>query len=648
MIIGTAGHVDHGKTSLIKALTQVDCDTHKAEKERGITINLGFSHIELSNQLSAGIIDVPGHKDFIDTMVSGACSFDMVMMVIAADSGIMPQTMEHLNIISMLGVQSGVIVITRIDLVDQDFLELVELEIMEKFAASGLTNSPVIPVSSITGEGIDRLKSTLVDCSKNIVPRPTNKMFRMYIDRLFNVKGLGYVATGSALSGRLAKSNDIYLLPPGKSLKVRGIQRHSTDVERVSAGDRAAINLAGLKADEFERGMLLCSELLEPISMLDARIKLFEISSELKRWSTVMLHSGTYHSQVKIQLLNKNLLKEGEEAIVQIQLEKPAVFLPKDRFILRNSSGDITLGGGEVFDVKPLHHRKRTSALIKRLEELSNAILNESSLGPVLLAELKKHQTPVALNELALQLQIPENDLKLLSEELNGQGLSYFNADSTSIIVDQDILNQHSNLIVENIKDWHKRYFLFDSGLTTAELFGKTGLVKNELHLKYLELVLKYLKNEEKLLAFNKGTWILLNHEVKIDRKTQEHIEWLLGCLKAFGSQKPVFSEIETSAREVKINKDRLNMLLKYLVAQKAIYLIDGDVLHADIVNRARKKLLGELLRLNKGINEGDFRILIDGTKKIVHPLLAIFKKEGVVVQEKYMINITVKGRAAT
>ncbi len=647
LIIGTAGHVDHGKTSLIKALTQIDCDTHKAEKERGITINLGFSHIELPDGISAGIIDVPGHKDFIDTMVSGACSFDMVMMVIAADSGIMPQTIEHLNIINMLGVEKGVVVITKTDLVDEDLLELVELEIMDQFAGTTLEDAPIIPVSSANGAGIDHLLIQLAEIGQVVSNRPIGKLFRMYIDRLFDVKGLGYVATGSVLGGKLSKGAEVHLLPGDKKYKVRGLQRHAKNVEFVSVGDRAAINLVGLKSEDFEKGMMLCDELVDATSLVDAKIKLFKDGGALPRRANVIFHAGTFKTQARMQLIDKDKLMPGEEAHVQIALSKSGVLFDRDRFIIRNTSSDKTLGGGQIFDVQPLIHRKRTEDLINRMEELSEAVLGDNSIVPLMMAELKKQQAPMSLLALSEIIEVSEEELSDACEEVHGSSVMMYKAGSGFIVIDQFLENKFIGIITEFLKAWHQKYPIIESGLSIGELPGKLAMKKTDVNKLYLEQLLNRLK-EEKLLDYRNNNWLLHSHKAKIDKKTQEQLDWLEWKVGSYGNQKPTMLEIEQEAREQKINKDRLSMLIQYFVNKKQFYFIDNEVLHADVVDKARKELLKELIRLNKGINEGDFRILINGTKKIVHPLIAIFKNEGLVIQDKFIINITEKGRAYT
>jgi selenocysteine-specific elongation factor len=350
LIIGTAGHVDHGKTSLIKALTAIDCDTHKEEKERGITINLGFSHLELEDGTGVGIIDVPGHKDFIKTMVSGAHGIDLVLLVISADSGVMPQTKEHLNIIQMLDVQNGIVVLTKTDLVDEEMLELAQLEIEEYLEDTILSGAPVIPVSCMEGTGIPELRNVIENQLKRVSRMKSKEHFRMFVDRFFNVKGIGIVVTGSVLGGEVGEGDELYVLPDKtQKIKVKGVQRHGKKVSKIFAGDRAAINISGLSMDDYYRGMLLSSSDISPQGIIDARISLFQENSTLKVWSHAILLCGTYESRVRIHLLDRDKLEPPDDALVQIHLEQAFTFSKKDRFILRNTSNDLTIGGGSCF-----------------------------------------------------------------------------------------------------------------------------------------------------------------------------------------------------------------------------------------------------------------------------------------------------------
>ncbi len=443
VILGTAGHVDHGKTALIKALTQIDCDSHKEEKERGITINLGFAHMNLPTGESVGIVDVPGHKDFIKTMVAGAFGIDIVLLVIAADSGIMPQTKEHFQILELLGVENGIVVITKKDLVDKEMLDLVQLEISELIEGSPFQSAPVVNVSSVSGEGLDELIREISEMIPRLPKKSKQELFRMYIDRVFNVKGIGYVVTGSVLGGQLKTGRNLNLLPgKSKQFKVRAIERHGIPVETVISGDRAALNLTGFKIEEYKRGMVLSDQLLEETLLLDGTFHLFA-DEQLAIWSKVIFYSGTFESAAKIHMLDKDGLQTGESAIVQIHLEKPAILLSKDKFILRNSSNDMTLGGGVIIDTKPLHHRRRTPKLKQALLDLSEATLNSDQLFKIIKIELKKIKLPVFTDELAESLKLRSEELLHECNENNDGTVIVRNLSGKNILISSDIKHEY-------------------------------------------------------------------------------------------------------------------------------------------------------------------------------------------------------------
>jgi len=407
LIIGTAGHVDHGKTSLIKVLTNIDCDTHREEKERGITINLGFSHIELPHGDSLGIVDVPGHKDFINTMVGGACGIDMVLLVIAADKGIMPQTIEHINIITALGIRKGVVALTKIDLVDEELAEIASFEISNYLEQSTLKGAPVVGFSSVTGEGKEELINAIATVASQLEPRKVGSLFRMYIDRIFTVKGFGSVVTGSVLGGKIEVGKDLYLLPGNfPKLRVRSLERHGSQVESVVAGDRAAINLIGIKNEDFIRGMMIADKQLSETLMVDAAISSFDTDNPFPVWSNITFISGTFESQARMHLLSNIGEHNNLLALVQIHLNKPAILLVKDKFIIRNTSCTLTLGGGYVIDASPLHHRKITPKLIDYLTGLNNNILGDYGVIQLVIMELKKEPRPFSPDEIAQRLSI--------------------------------------------------------------------------------------------------------------------------------------------------------------------------------------------------------------------------------------------------
>jgi selenocysteine-specific elongation factor len=645
LILGTAGHVDHGKTALIKALTDVDCDTHKEEKERGITINLGFSHLTLPSGESLGIVDVPGHKDFIKTMVAGAFGIDIVLLVVAADSGVMPQTTEHLKIIEMLGVKHGIVVLTKTDLVDDEMLELAQMEIAEFLEGTIFEDAPIVGVSSVTGKGLGELVSQIAEKTPKIGERKSADYFRMYIDRIFNVKGIGFVATGTVLEGEIETGRDVYLLPGNnKKIKIRNIERHGKQVDKVFCGDRAALNLAGLKLEDYQRGMVLSDKQFDATSMIDATVSMFDINYEMKLWSKVIFYSGTFECSARVHLLDKDNLKSGETAIAQIHLDKPAILINKDKFIIRNSSNDITLGGGTIIDASPLHHRKRTTKLIENLKDLADATLNSDKIFNLIKIEIKKEKSPVFVESIADKLSLSEG--KVIDEcQNNNDGSVHISLSlGKNVLTDINTHIDYYNKIIETIDLWHKKNPILEEGLATKEFYGKFGFAKNEAGKLYLESLMEQIL-EEGLIKKVGNTFALKGHTVKIDPKTQKQLEWLENTIRNVGMDIPDDRKIEELALSEKINKDRLKMLLKFLARQKKLVFHHGDYLHTDIVEKSRKTLFDKLKDRERGMNEKEIRLLLDSTKKFVKLIIAIFVEEGTVHQQTFYIMITEKGK---
>ncbi len=645
LILGTAGHVDHGKTALIKALTNIDCDTHKEEKERGITINLGFSHLTLPSGESLGIVDVPGHKDFIKTMVAGAFGIDIVLLVVAADSGVMPQTTEHLKIIEMLGVKHGIVVLTKTDLVDEEMLELAQMEIAEFLEGTIFEEAPVVGVSSITGKGMDNLVTKIAETIPKIEKPKSTDYFRMYIDRIFNVKGIGFVVTGTVLEGEIETGKDVFLLPgKNKKIKIRNIERHGEQVNKVFCGDRAALNLAGLKLEDYQRGMVLSDKQFEETSMIDATISIFDNNFEAKLWSKVIFYSGTFECAARIHLMDKDNLKSGETAIAQIHLDKPAILVNKDKFIIRNSSNDTTLGGGTIIDTTPLHHRKRTTKLIENLKDLAEATLNSDKLFNLIKIELKKEKAPVFAEFIAEKLSLSEEEIMNDCQKNNNGSVHVSSSHTKHILLNQETHQDYYNKVIETIKEWHKKNPILEEGLDAKEFHGKFGFTKNEAGKLYLEILMQQILNDG-LIKKVGNTYAIVDHIVKLDPKTKEQLIWLEKVVKEVGLDVPDNRKIEELALYEKIKKDKLKMMLKYLARQKKLVFHQGEYIHTTIIDKSRKTLLMALNGRERGMNEKEIRLLLDCTKKFVKLIIGIFVEEGVVYQKTFYIMMADKGR---
>jgi selenocysteine-specific elongation factor len=364
IVVGTAGHIDHGKTALVKALTGIDADRLEEEKRRGITIDLGFAHLQLTPTVRLGFVDVPGHERFVRNMLAGVGGIDLVLFVIAADESIKPQTREHFDICRLLGIPRGVVALTKSDLVDEDILGLVRLEVEELVAGSFLEGAPIVPVSSTTGAGLDDLRATLARAAAEVPEKDPRGHFRLPIDRAFTIKGFGTVVTGTLISGSVDKEQEVELYPAGRRLRVRGVQVHGSAAGRAVAGQRTAVNLADIEPGDIARGNVLSAPgRFHPVTRMDCRLDLLATAKPLKHRAPVHFHSGTAEIEAEVRLLDgAATLRPGASAYAQIVLRDPALLLPGDRFIIRMFSPVITIGGGVVVDIGERRYRKSDSA----------------------------------------------------------------------------------------------------------------------------------------------------------------------------------------------------------------------------------------------------------------------------------------------
>ncbi|OFW55401.1 MAG: selenocysteine-specific translation elongation factor [Candidatus Solincola sediminis] len=431
-IIGTAGHIDHGKTELIKALTGIDTDRLKEEKERGISIELGFAELDLPGGITAGIVDVPGHEHFIKNMLAGASGFDMVLLTVAADDSVMPQTIEHLAIMDLLDVREGVVVVTKADLAEEDMLELVKEDIAETLQGTALEDAETVVTSSRTGQGLDELRQAISRVAERVRSRDSEGSFRLPVDRVFSLKGIGTVVTGTLWEGSVADGDEAVIQPGGRKVRVRNIQVHGEDVDRARAGQRVALNLPGISKQEIERGDVIGSmPFLHPSLMLDAHLRLLATARPLKNRARIRFHHGTREVMARVILLGgREEMAPGEEAYVQYRLESPIVALYHDRYILRSYSPMTTIGGGVILNSRPKKHRHHQPAIIESLQRRRRGDARELTLLAV-----DENKWPLTRPQLLSLTEIKESELDgavsdLLSSgrmlPLKGEGQDYY------------------------------------------------------------------------------------------------------------------------------------------------------------------------------------------------------------------------------
>jgi selenocysteine-specific elongation factor len=368
-IAGTAGHIDHGKTALVRALTGIDTDRLEEEKRRGISIDLGFAHLDLDSDIQCGFVDVPGHERFVKNMLAGVGGIDIVLLVIAADESIKPQTREHFEICRLLGIEHGIVVLTKCDLVDPEILELVKLEAEEFVAGSFLEDAAVVAVSAVTGQGLDTLRPELARLARRIRPKDTSRHFRLPVDRAFAMKGFGAVVTGTLLSGQVRLEQDVEIHPVGRRVRIRGIHVHGKSVDQAQSGQRTALNLGGIDHAELHRGMTLAEPgVFQPAKAIDCTLELLASAKPLKHRAPVHFHAGTAEIEAEVRLVEASVLKPGGRGYARLILKEPALLLPGDRFILRMFSPVVTIAGGRVLDSAPPKKLKDAGQRLRILE----------------------------------------------------------------------------------------------------------------------------------------------------------------------------------------------------------------------------------------------------------------------------------------
>lgn len=418
IIIGTAGHVDHGKTRLIKALSGIDTDRLEEEKKRGITIELGFAHIPNDAGYNIGVIDVPGHEKFIKNMLAGIGGIDFVLFVVAADEGIMPQTREHFEILQALGIDDGIIAITKTDMVDEEWLELVQEDIRDYVEGSFLEGKPMIPVSAKSGENIDLLKEEIIrKCDRESKRIEAPEMFRLPVDRVFTKSGFGTVVTGTLMDGTCSLNDEVHVFPEETPAKIRGIQTYGNDVEQAVAGQRTAINLSGVRKEDIRRGDVIAAKSAVSVTgMLDVKLKIFDSSERMVlNNSRVHLYCGSKEVLTKVILMDRDALSAGEEAYVQFRLEEPIAVRRGDRFIIRFYSPIITIGGGQILDAVPEKHKRNRENVLEGFRMLESG--NISDIFVLKTGGHKFYSKELLLQELGMLPEIGDREIERCIEE---------------------------------------------------------------------------------------------------------------------------------------------------------------------------------------------------------------------------------------
>lgn len=454
LILGTAGHIDHGKTALVRALSGIDTDRLPQEKQRGITIDIGFAHLDLG-ELGLGIVDVPGHERFIKNMLAGATGIDVAMLVVAADDSVMPQTREHLAILQLLEVNHGLIALTKVDLAETSWLDLVEQEVRELVAGTFLENAPLVRTSATTGFGVEELKSTLAKVCAGVEEREPQQSFRLAVDRSFVMQGLGTIVTGTVWSGHVATGDDVEWLPPGRTIRVRGLESHGREVDRVDRGQRAAINLMGAHHSEIQRGHEIATpESLRPSRLLTVRLSVLADSPwPIKHRARFRLHLGTQQVMVRVSLLNGTTVPVGELAYAQLMCSEPTMATGGQPFVLRAESPLVTVGGGHVLQPSARRISRRDSRTITQLKHLHDP-------DPVKRGEVTIYNYCAddwSDLDLCRDANISADRATILIEQLSGAGMLADLAVSPrrTLRLHRDVLADLENRVLEALRELH-------------------------------------------------------------------------------------------------------------------------------------------------------------------------------------------------
>ena len=616
VIVGTAGHIDHGKTALVKALTGIDADRLEEEKRRGITIDIGFAHLELpvpdGSRIRLGFVDVPGHERFVRNMLAGVGGIDLVLLVIAADEGIKPQTREHFDICRLLAIQRGITVLTKSDAVDAETLEVVRLEVEDYVRGSFLDSakSPMIAVSSLTGSGLDELKSALVQVASEVAAKNSAALARLPIDRVFTMKGFGTVVTGTLVAGTIRKEEELELFPAGKRVRVRGVQVHGSPAEAAVAGQRTALNLAGVSTEDLARGMTLATaDTFRSTSRVDALLSLLPSAKPLKDGARVHFHAYTSETIAEARLYGMKQLKPGDEAYAQLRFAEPILLLPGDRFIVRQFSPVVTIGGGVVLDASPGTRKQRAEDAAAFLK-----IMRDGSQEQVLAARVaRRGAIGLRLNDVPGEMNIRREEAAKLAAQA---GLAWCN----QVLVAPAAFAEAKADVLQALKKFHDVNPLV-AGMSKEELRERVDLGTEVFY-----SVLEKLVEEKKLdvageLVHLSGRGVVMKDEEAESKKIIEQ------AFASAGLKVPSLKEVLAG---LKVDKIRAQKIVTLLLRDKVLIKISDElVFHQSALIDLRHKIAA-LKTSTPKIDVAHFKEMTGVSRKYAIPLLEYLDRERV------------------
>jgi len=621
-ILGTAGHIDHGKTELVRALTGVDTDRLREEKERGISIELGFARLDLPSGATLGIVDVPGHERFVKTMLAGAGGIDVALLVVAADEGVMPQTREHLDIIDLLGIDRGIVAVTKSDLVSEEQTEFAAEEVRELIEGTSLEGAPVVPVSSITRAGIESLLDVLDKTAAEVTERSASGPARLPIDRVFTLEGHGTIVTGTLWSGTVSAGDTLEAYPSGARVRVRSVQVHDDAVEHAVAGQRTALGLAGVPRDSLSRGDTLGTpDALTVATMLDARLRLVPSARAMENRTRVHFHLGTAEALARVVLLENELLEGGSDELVQIRLESPVVVERDDLFVLRSYSPVTTIGGGRVIDSAPERHKRLREDVIASVRVIESGTPVEvlaKRVDDAGVEGLDEREVAALPFGSALDEALERGDVVRCA----GRLLSASAAESLRERIIGTLESEQSKRPLE----W---------GVSAEELRGR---VSRNLERRLLDGALKALEDDG--AVFRRGDLVRAGSaDVTLTQEQQALAQRIIRLLEDAGAAPP---ELDGLRRET--GGGDFDSIVKLLAAEGRVVRVTTSLLfHPDVVDRVRRQVINHLETTGE-LSVPEFKGLVGVTRKHAIPLLEFLDREGTTLRAG---NVRRRGRSA-
>jgi selenocysteine-specific elongation factor len=619
VIVGTAGHIDHGKSTLVEALTGTHPDRLAEEKRRGITIDLGFAFLE-ENGVRFGFVDVPGHERFVSNMLAGAAGIDLVLLVIAADESIKPQTREHFEICRLLGVKRGVVALTKSDAVDTDTLGLARLEVEEYLRGSFLERAPLVPVSAKTGAGLGELKKALWEVAAELPGKNAQRFFRLPIDRAFAMKGFGTVVTGTLISGSVGPGDEVELFPGSLRLRVRGVQTGRRNVERAIAGQRTAVNLAGIEHTAVERGMTLAAPpgKFRVTRRIDARLELLSSAQKIKQRTKVHFHAGTAETIAEIFLYEGNELLPGRNGLAQLRLQEDVLTLPGDRFIVRQFSPVITIGGGVVLEALARRPMARDTGRVAFLETLERAKRDER-----LAAMTERAVLGLKYEEIAARTGWMDNEIRETAQQVSTARQVKIVSTEPLVLVSTKLFEEVRKKIAERVEKFQKENPLLP-GIAREDLRAGLG---RRVRAETFRAALEELAAERKLdvqgeLVKRAGSEIALQPE---EAKAKKEIE------AAFGQAGLTVPSVKEVLTKLPVEAKRAERLLQILLREKSLVRVTPElVFHREALAQLRERLSTYKKTKGERISVPVFKELTGITRKYAIPLLEYLDRERV------------------